>query len=271
MVAFSLSFLCVWKKFFLASYFNNTHTHPTHMFGFSYYAGIPLATNLLFYSLTNLSTSISSSKNVARFISEHKDSDAVLFHHALVDTDLEHKMSILQSLVDDLLRKSSRDHPEFLHAKNEILHPTDPDAAAVTDHPNTEWPDVTDVQWVAPPATAAAVLNRLDPPVKLALVSLTDTLQQTASLLGDIRTKMEKYDQSYMKSFVALSLKTELPKLHQLVRILDLRAAMLLELLKVYLPASSHQTPRRHRNTTTTTTTGGLRCHGWEETISKRT
>ena len=49
-----------------------------------YYTSVPLLTcNLIFYSLTTLSTSITSSQNVVRFISEHKDCDSIIFKNEL--------------------------------------------------------------------------------------------------------------------------------------------------------------------------------------------
>ena len=49
-----------------------------------YYTSLPILTcNLLFYSVANLSTSITSSQNVIRFVSEHSYCDSIIFQNAI--------------------------------------------------------------------------------------------------------------------------------------------------------------------------------------------
>jgi len=83
------------------------------IFRLYYYAGIPIATNIIFYSITSLSTSISSSQNVVRFITEHKDCDSIVFKNEISDIDLENKLKIVESLVYDIISKFCVDKEEF--------------------------------------------------------------------------------------------------------------------------------------------------------------
>ena len=68
-----------------------------------YYTSLPILTcNLLFYSVANLSTSITSSQNVIRFVSEHTYCDSVIFQNNINKSDLIIKLSIVKSLIFDI-------------------------------------------------------------------------------------------------------------------------------------------------------------------------
>jgi hypothetical protein len=196
------------------------------MFSLYYYAGIPIATNLLFYSITSLSTSISSSQNVVKFITEHKDCDSVVFKNELVDTDLENKLIIIESLIYDIIRKFSYNQEEFERTKKDIL---DPVTESVKIDIDTSF-SVVDIK------SNLKVLERIEEPLKLALISTADTVRTIESVLIEVRNKIEAHSRSYIKNFVSLSLKGELSKIHKFVKILDSRTHMLFELLKIYLP-----------------------------------
>ena len=201
------------------------------MFHLYYYAGIPIASNLLFYSITSLSTSISSSQNVVKFITEHKDCDSVIFKNEIYEIDLENKLIIVESLVYDIIRKFSVDKEEFEKTKQEIKNPI------ITDSEKIENPEKNGFEFaVIEVRNKSSVLDRIDEPIKLSLISTAETVQQIEGILVDIRSKIKKHMNSYIKNFVSLSLKQELTKLHKHIKILDSRIHMLFELLKIYLP-----------------------------------
>lgn len=200
------------------------------MFNLYYYASIPIATNLLFYSITSLSTSISSSQNVVKFITEHKDCDSVVFKKELEDTDLENKLRIVGALVYDIIRKFSHTKEEFERTKQDILEP-------VTESVGIgEGVDMDASFSLLDIKSNLKVLDRIDEPLKLALISTAETLRGIEEVLVEVRDKIERHTKSYLKNFVSLSLARELAKLHKQVKILDSRTHMLFELLKVYLP-----------------------------------
>ena len=202
-----------------------------NMFQLYYYASIPLATNLLFYSVTSLSTSISSSQNVVKFITEHKDCDSVVFKNEVSDMDLENKLQILETLVYDIIRKYSLNKEEFERSKKEIQHP-ESYINAYSDKEHTF--EIIELK------NQSTVLERIDEPLKIALISSAETLQKINGILVEIRKRIELHNKSYIKSFISLSLKSELSQLHKQIKILDTRTHMLFELLKIYLPLSRH-------------------------------
>jgi hypothetical protein len=149
------------------------------MFRFYYYAGIPLATNILFYSITSLSTSISSSQNVVKFITEHKDCDSIVFKKEIEDIDLENKLRIVESLVYDIIRKFCVDKEEFEQTKKEIQHPS------ITDSVSVSGGSLGFEFAIVEVASKATVLDRIDEPIKLSVISVSEILHNINEVLVD--------------------------------------------------------------------------------------
>ena len=192
-----------------------------------YYTSMPLLTcNMLFYSITSLSTSISSSQNVVKFIAEHKDCDSVIFKNEIAETDLENKLRIIESLIYDIIKKYSKNADEFERTKKDIQQPQ------ITDTDLIENNEFALVEMKSP----TNVLERIDEPIKLALISTSETVQSINTLLMEMRDKINNHNKSYIKTILALSLQIELKNLHRQIKILDSRLHFLLELLKVYMP-----------------------------------
>jgi hypothetical protein len=192
-----------------------------------YYTSVPLLTcNMLFYSITSLSASISSSQNVVKFIAEHKDCDSVIFKNEIAETDLENKLRIVESLIYDIIKKYSKNADEFERTKKDIQQPL------ITDTDLIENNEFALVEMKSP----TNVLERIDEPIKLALISTSESVQSINTLLMEMRDKINNHNKSYIKTILALSLQIELKNLHRQIKILDSRLHFLLELLKVYMP-----------------------------------
>lgn len=191
------------------------------------YTSVPLLTcNMLFYSLTSLSASISSSQNVVKFISEHKECDSIVFKNKISEVDLENKMAIINAIMYDIIRKYSHTDDEFERAKYDIRHPTITDDG--TEHNNGF--ALIEIKSPSP------VLERIDGPIKVALTSTSETMQKINTLLLEIREKISNHYNSYIKNILSISLQVELNNLNKLIKILDTRLYLLLELLKIYMP-----------------------------------
>lgn len=197
------------------------------MLTFYYYTGVPLLTcNMLFYSITSLSTSISSSQNVVKFISEHKDSDAIIFKNEVDETDLENKLKIIESFMYDVVKKFSTNDLEFEQIKKDILQPQ------IKDNILLENNEFTLVEVKSP----FNILERIDEPIKLALISTSETVHNINSILIKSHDKINTHNKSYVKNIISLSLQSEIKNLKKQMKILDARLFMLFELIKIYLP-----------------------------------
>jgi len=192
-----------------------------------YYTSVPLLTcNMLFYSITSLSASISSSQNVVKFIAEHKDCDSVIFKNEIVETDLENKLRIIESLIYDIIKKYCLNNDEFERTKKDIQQPQIIDTNFIE---NNEFA-LVEIK------SHTNVLERIDEPLKLALISTSETVQKIHTILMEMRDKINNHNKSYIKTIIAISLQIELKTLNRQIKILDSRLHFLLELLKVYLP-----------------------------------
>ncbi len=199
-----------------------------------YYTSVPIITcNMLFYSLNSLSSSISSSQNVAKFIYEHKDCDSILFKNELIDLDLENKLKIIDSLIFDIIKKFSINNDEFEQTKKEILNPQ-----IILNIPNNQ--ENNDFAFVEM-RCFSAVLERIDEPIKRSIFSTSEIINNINSTLTEINDKINTYNKTYMKNLVSLSLKEELKKLNKQINVLDKRSQLFFELLKIYLPLKQNK------------------------------
>ena len=139
--------------------------------------------------------------------------------------DLENKLRIVESLVYDIIRKFSLNKEEFERTKKEIQHPD----TTIKESNDFEF-ELIEIK------TQTTVLERIDEPLKIALISSAETLHNIHEVLVEIRKKIDTHSKSYIKSFISLSLKQELSRLNKQTKILDTRTHMLFELLKIYLP-----------------------------------
>jgi len=190
------------------------------------YAGLPILTcNMLFYSITALSTSITSSQNVVKFISEHKDCDSVIFKNELETLDMENKLKIIESLIYDIIKRYCKSKNEFEEFKNNINTPVI--CNKQDDSSQFEMIELTN---------KISVLERIDEPVRYAILLTSEIVQSINELIIQMHEKILKHKQSYLNKIVSLCLKIELNEFKKKVFLLDIRFTLLLELLKIYLP-----------------------------------
>jgi hypothetical protein len=195
-----------------------------------YYAGIPALTcTLLSNSLTALSSSISSSQNIVRFISEHKNCDSIVFKSELETLDLDNKLKIIESLVFNVIKKYCNSNEEF----EEIRH-------NINNHDILTWDkqDESKQFEMIEIKHTSKMFERIDEPVRYALLSTSETVQNINEIIVKIHEKILKHQKSYLNKIVTLCLKVELHDFKKKIQLLDSRVQLLLDLLKIYLPVS---------------------------------
>jgi hypothetical protein len=189
-----------------------------------YYAGTPiLLCNLLFYSITTLSNSISSSQNVFKFISEHVEPDYIIFKHTIEKLDLENKIKILNSLIFDVIEKYGINVDEFNRAQNNSNH------HEITCHED----DFLVVSLNS--SEINTLLNKIDDPIKRLIISLSETIYDIHVLMNETNDKINNHKKSFIKNIITLILKDEISKLNKLSNLLDVRCDLFINLLKIYL------------------------------------
>jgi hypothetical protein len=188
-----------------------------------YYTSIPLITgNMIYYSITLLSTSITSSQNVLHFIYEHKDCDSVIFSHEIDTLDIKNKLLIIESFIFNILQKYCINDEEFNRIKNNIKTPV----SINTTHDNNM--DFIMIEL----KNNNDLLNNINEPLRISLLSTYQSVNEINNLISIVNEKIYKYNNYYVK-LSRLCLKKEIHELNQKINILDKRFAILLELLKV--------------------------------------
>lgn len=208
---------------------------------FYYLAGVPLLTyNMLFYSITSLSTSITSSQNVFKFIYEHKESDYTIYINEIENMDLHNKLRIIYSLILNVLEKYCDKDDDFELLLNEIKNPTlimndIEDIDNIDKMDNIDNKDKNDFSMVEI-KSKSSILEKIDKPILYALMSTFETVDNIYMVLNKIRDKIIQHKKSYLKIMRSICLKNELSTLKKYSILLDTRLQLLLELLKIFLP-----------------------------------
>lgn len=200
-----------------------------------YYTSLPiLSCNLLFYSIANLSTSITSSQNVITFVSDHTYCDNIIFQNNINKHDLLTRLKIIQSLIYDIVKKYCNDNEtKFNKILDEIRNP-DPIFSATF----IEFEDYLLVDPLSK-KDILETLQTIDEPVRLSIMATASIVFQLSELFEKVRIKVTMYDNSFKKHFTSLHLKTEISELNDLTKLLDMRLSMLVDLLKIYMPIKS--------------------------------
>lgn len=192
-----------------------------------YFASVPILTcNLLFYSISTLSTSITSSQNVVRFIYEHKDCDSINFKKELEQIDLENKIRIIESLIFEIIKKYCNSKEDYDDFKKIINNPS-----IVSENQ-----DETKQFVLIELKNDLNIFYKIEEPLRLALLSTFETIQIIKDIISKIHQKIKNHSEFYLNKFMTLNLQIEISDFKKNINLLEKRYEILLNLLKIYLP-----------------------------------
>lgn len=185
---------------------------------------------MLFYSITILSTSITSSQNVIKFVTENKTCDSIKFKNELETLDIFHKLKIIESLIYDILKKYCNTNEEFDELKTNILSPqllkeSVEDDFIIVDI-NVKNINISDKY---------NFLNKMEEPLKNALFSTIEVVQNINNIITQIYDKIISHNNSYLKQIITLCLQNDIKLLTKYATLLDKRLQLLFELIKIYV------------------------------------
>lgn len=191
-----------------------------------YYTSVPILTcNILFYSMTTLSNSITSTQNVFKFIYEHKDTDIEIFKHELEALDLHNKLQIVEALIFDIIHKYCNNEEEFNYIKENIKNPS----ITTVEDKNIDY-SIININNIF------SGLDKIEEPIRYSLLVTSEAIQQINIVINGVHQKILQNNESYVKNFITLNLKQDILQLHKYVKLLDMRLQMLIDLLKIYMP-----------------------------------
>lgn len=184
-----------------------------------YYTSLPILTcNLLFYSIANLSTSITSSQNVIKFVSEHSYSDTIIFEKQVNNKDLLNKLIIIKSLINDVITKFCGNDKYIMDTIHSHEH-------------NLSFLEYEDYLLIPKNDISLNIVE----PIKLAIISTSRVIFQITDLFEKVKKKIEYYNKSIKRHFTSIQLKEEIDELNGLIQLLELRTDLLIDILKIYL------------------------------------
>ncbi len=194
------------------------------LIGLYLHAGVPLLTiNLLFYSITTLSTSITSSQNVFKFVYETTDSEYSIYKKQIESTDLELKLKIVKGLVWDVLRAYAKNSHEFDLLVEEITNPY-----IITSSINSDY------EMINIKTSQTGIISKIPEPVALSLNAIAIQVQKLNGILLEISNKIKTHESLYFKSMRKFCLKKQIGELKMETELLELRLHMLFKLINVY-------------------------------------
>lgn len=185
-----------------------------------HYITIPL----LSYTMTILSSSMTTTKNILTFLIETKETDIVLLKNHLDKVDLKTKVMIIESLIYDIIRKNSNDKNILEKLKLEITN------LFITDCEDNDNFYLIDIK------NNNEYLKNIDEPVLYSLISTCEVIYHINDNLYKINEKIMSHKKSYLKNIVVLKLQPELSNIIRYSQMLDLRLNLLFDILKIYSP-----------------------------------
>jgi hypothetical protein len=191
-----------------------------------FYTGLPIITcNMLFYSVSAISTSITSSQNVVKFISEHKKTDIALFKEEVEKQDLINKLNIIESLIRHVLKIHCKTNDEY----NDIINSFKNEDKVVS----TDSEQGFMLVQLTNKNKNINVLERLDEPIKLALISTSDILQKINDIILNVQLKINNHENSYLNKFRTIPLQSEIISIQKYSLILESRTQLLIQILNI--------------------------------------
>ena len=181
-----------------------------------------LTWNIIFYTIKTLASKIiisfptysTSSSSLTSLIPS-----STYFKHKIIESDINNKLSIIESLIYTIINKYCTDNEEFEYTKKHMLYP------------DIEMIDYEFDDFVLLKSIQLTVLERMNAPTKLAVLSVIQIIEDIKSLIIKINAKITKHEKSF--KIFRLSLTKELLQFNEKLLIFDSRVHLFLELLKL--------------------------------------
>ena len=183
-----------------------------------------LSSDIIYYCITSLSTSISSTQNLYNFIINysHTNNDYIVYQNKLINTDIPNKLQVSSLLITDIIKKYHLSDKEDINLaewaeKNCNLNVIEDDEFNVVSNIKNN-----------------NIISDLPKPLKLILQSTLEIITNINETLKMIQNKINQYNISYFSYFYKLNIHDDVNKLVTYCDIFDKRLTMLFDILKVY-------------------------------------
>ena len=186
-----------------------------------------IACDVVFYTITTISTSIISIQNIDKFIVDQyhsTDNDYIIFSSQLEKNDLINKLVITSSIIKDIFIKHSTDNNKIDF--NKIFNIPSVELITKTNMDEMDYDIIQNVNY-------NEIKVEIPEPVKISILSTLETIQNINIIFDIIHKKIVKYNQSYF-NFYKQNIANEIQKINHLNEIFNSRLDMLFKIICIY-------------------------------------
>lgn len=192
---------------------------------FNYFATF-IARDVVFYTITTISTSIISIQNIDKFIVEHKDNDYIIFSSQLEKTDLINKLVITSSIIKNIFIKHSTIDDKIDFDKIFNIPSVELITKTTEDKTDFDFDIINNVNY-------NEIKVEIPEPVKISILSTLETIHNINVIFDLIHKKIIEYNKSYF-NFYKLNITNEIQKINYLNEIFNSRLDMLFKIITIY-------------------------------------
>jgi hypothetical protein len=188
---------------------------------------IIVSRDILITCVSTLTTSISSTQQLYNFIMNYSisNNDYKLYQNKLLSADLSTKLSIMNAVIGDIIRKQNIiDGIELDSGVNSLI----------INHKNTLNIIDDDGFDIVTNVDNINLIERLPKTIKVSIHSNIDIINKINQTLNSIQDKIQKYNAAYFSYFYRLNIHDDVENIILYCDIFDKRLSMLLDILKLY-------------------------------------
>lgn len=195
-------------------------------FMFSYLSTY-IAKDIIFYTITTISTSIISIQNINNFIVNHKDNDYIVFHNLLEKIDLLHNLHLTNVLIKDIIQSHTDDkHKGKLNA---LFDNIDTYNETLLDDDTY----VSDYNIISRNNEMNDICVDLPEPVKVSIATTLEIIHKINIVFEKIQNKIMTYKNSFLKIY-KLNIASEMGQISLYNDIFHSRLELMIKTIGIY-------------------------------------
>jgi len=185
-----------------------------------------ISKDIIYYCITSLSTSISSTQNLYNFVINysHTNNDYIIYQNKLINADLSNKLQVISLLITDIIKKYHFKDKDYDEVDLNLWIEKFFNYKVIED----------DGFNVVSNIKNNTIISDLPKPLKIILQSTLEIINNINLILQKIQDKINNYNKSYISYFYTLNIHDDVNKLVTYCEIFDRRLTMLFDILKVY-------------------------------------
>jgi hypothetical protein len=195
-------------------------------FMFSYLSTY-IAKDIIFYTITTISTSIMSIQNINNFIINHKDNDNIVFHNLLEKIDLLHNLHLTNVLIKDIIQSHTDNNDKG--KLNDLFDNMDTYNEQIVEDDTC----VRDYNIVSRNHDINNIRVDLPEPVKLSIATTLEIIHKINIVFEKIQKKMITYKNSFLKIY-KLNIATEMSQISLYNDIFHSRLELMIKTIGIY-------------------------------------